>query len=1142
MANHSASASNQAAHSSSQAFNVMSHSALNSLANMGHGVSNSYSHMLNTSNVTYNGMSNHAHSSFNQQQNAAHALANAANQQYNNMAHSAQQSYQQQAAASQQAYHATNGYAQSAYHQQQEAAHLAWNSMSAESRAMHNEMRQAWRSQQMAMGPMRDQMMKTQYDYFKLTQASRTYRGTTEEFMGTVRQLGAEQKRAADQALAANELAKMSMIQTAGTMMNMSTQAEKITGNYQRMRNPLYQVNAGGLAIANSFNKLALAGDASVLALKMLGPTANMKQLTDMQNMITQGQMRIGMVAMATAVTAGIAYKSLWEAAKGPDPSKIYAEQEAALQKYKDAVVARTTEIVNTWNIFEKAQTNATKPQTLMTNLQGQVNVMKNWNANLNSIAQKAPKEFADYLSQLGPKAAGEVAAINSMSQPELDKYVALWQEKTALAKERATTELEGLKAETQAKIKELGDSLTPLGIAFEKFKSVWTDALKPMVEAFQAVLVPVLEFATEIGKLVIKFNEANPTLALFVQGAMMLVPALMLLLSPLAAGVGLFNGIKVAMNAAWMIIGPLVTGLAAMSATVWIVAAAIAALVVGFTYLWNTNEGFRNAVISAWEAIKSAAIAVWNFILNNAIRPAMAAIGAFVGDKLREIQAFWDENGAQIMQAATNAWNGIVSACQAAMAFLQPIFEIAWMVIKEIVIGTWEAIKNVINGALNVIMGIVKVFSGLFTGDWDKVWEGVKQIWNGALELIWGWFQLWGVGRILKFGKTFMDDIFKVFQNVWNKIKGVWNDVITEIWYFFASKFEAGKAAGTAIMNAIKAMFQTVWNAIKNVWDTVMNAIKSTASTIWNGIKSFLEGVWNGLKGVFTTVWNGIKLLADMYLNAMKTVYTTIWNAIKSTLTTIWNGLSSTFSSVWNGIKSTASSVMNAIKSVFETVWNAIKNVVKTVLDAIKSTVQSGMDGAKNIVSSVGNAIKSAFTNIWNGFKDVVSNTFNTVKSAVTSGLNSAKDVVTNFGKTFYNAGKGLIDMMAQGIKNAASAVTGAISDIASKARDFLPFSPAKTGPLSDIDKLDFGGPITDSIHRATKGIQVNLASMLELPVIGATGGGMTRSFAKSTINNNNGGNTNMINVQLDPSNMDEFYQIVEFFENFKQKKRARG
>lgn len=1089
---------------------------------MSRGIQQSSAESARGTSQYFRGMSDNVRASLrgmdNDSRSAYQGMQQAAQNSYRSQQEAARSSFQsQQQAAAQANRQTTQGY-QAEWRQREAAARQHYNSLGSAERAMHNEMRAAWRQSAAGMAEHNNAMVRTQYGYFQLAQSAQTYRGTTEQFMGTVRQLGAEQKRAADAAINGNNMARMSILQTAGTMMNMSTQAEKITANYERMNNPLLRINAGGLAAANSLNRLALSGNASVLALRMLGPNASMKALVDMQNMITQGQMRIASVAMASAVTAGIAYTALWKAAAGPNPTEIFAKQEAALQKYKDAVVQRTNEIVNAWNIFEKATIKSTNPQTLMKNLQGQVTAMGQWNQNLNSIASRTTKEFADYLSKLGPTAAGEVAAINSMSQPELDKYVALWQEKTRLAKERATTELEGMKAETMAKIKELGESLTPLGLAFEKFKQVWTQALEPMVQAFSNVMTPLVEFGTKIGELVIKFNEANPTMAMFIQGAIMLVPLLTLMLSPLAAGVGLFNGIRVAMAGAWAIIGPLVTGLMAMSATVWVVAAAIAGLAIGFVTLWNNSETFRNGVIAGWEAIKAAAMVIWNFLLNSVIRPIMEAVSTYVGEKLAQIQAFWSENGAAIMQLAQQTWQAVVTIIQTVMAVIGPFLQIAWENIKMVVQVVWEAIKTVIDLALTIIAGLIKAWVALANGDFQGAWNAIKEIWNSALEIIKNFLKN-AMDIISNNIKNVMNIIKNTFQSVWDAIKGVVEKVVS------------------AIVNWIKDK----WNEASNFIKSIMDAIRNTFNSAWTVISSVIKGIIDRIKSDIDSKWNAIKAFLSSVMSAIKSAFDTAWNAIKSVVTTVINAIKSVIQSGMNAAKSVVSSVMSAIQSVFSTVWNAIKNVVNTAINAVKQVIQSGMNAAKSIVTSVGNAIKSAFTQIWSSFSQVVSSAFNAVKSAITSGLQAGVNIVKNFGKTFMAAGKGLIDMMAQGIKNAASAVTGAISDIASKARDFLPFSPAKTGPLSDIDKLDFGGPISDSIYKAEKGIQVELTRMLTLPVLGE---GLSNRVATSNniTNNNSGGNTAQITVNIDPRNMEEFEKVINFFDTFKQTKRARG
>ncbi|MFE5437467.1 tail length tape measure protein, partial [Bacillus cereus] len=108
------------------------------------------------------------------------------------------------------------------------------------------------------------------------------------------------------------------------------------------------------------------------------------------------------------------------------------------------------------------------------------------------------------------------------------------------------------------------------------------------------------------------------PVLSKVIAGFTLLLPALTLLLSPLAIGIGLINGMAAAFSSVWMLIGPLVTGLGAMMGTVALVAAAIAAVGAALYLLWTKTDWFKKAVIGAWNAIKSATQAAWNWVMNN--------------------------------------------------------------------------------------------------------------------------------------------------------------------------------------------------------------------------------------------------------------------------------------------------------------------------------------------------------------------------------------------------------------------------------------------------------------------------------------------------------------------------------------------
>jgi hypothetical protein len=524
-----------------------------------------------------------------------------------------------------------------------------------ELRQLQQEIRNMTKEMQLAnlkgMMPLQRNLAATQKKMYELALSAKSFTGTNADFMAQVKQLGAEYKKANDAMVNANNLALVSMIQTAGQMMNMTTQAKRISDNYDRMGNALYKVNKAGLAVADRMNQIANNGNAAVLALRMLGPTASMKQLLDMQRMINQGITRFHMVALSAAVTGAILYSSLHEAAK---------------------------------------------------------------NAN---------KEYA----------------------------------------------------------KSFKNMLAALRKAFE-----------PMVQVFAEVMTHVYKFITAIANMIIKFNEAHPVLAKILQGILMLIPALMLLLSPLAIGIGLLAGFQAAWASIWTMIGPLVTGLAAMSATVWIVAAAIVGLTALLVHLWKTNEGFRNAVISAWNQIKTTAASVWNFIWNSILRPIWTALVNYGKQVIEQLRQFWQQNGEQIKQAAQVVWSFVSQYISSHLKTILAIFQAIFPILQKISQTAWSFIKDVTNGALKIVLGLIKTFAALLTGDWRGAWEGVKSILRGALQIVSATVRNSFIGQILSTIASFVSQGISKITSFASNLKSKFSEIVSSA----KSKFNSVKEA----------------------------------------------------------------------------------------------------------------------------------------------------------------------------------------------------------------------------------------------------------------------------------------------------------------------------------------------------------
>lgn len=621
---------------------------------------------------------------------------------------------------------------------------------SAEAQRMSAEIRSAFATQQVAMNGLRDDSIKSQYAYFQLAKSSREYTGTTADFIGQIEKMGKADKKTKDAMIASNEMAKMSFYQSVGSMMARSTQSSKIAENFERMNNPIYKLNAPLLSVAGGLENIAKRGTPAALALKALGPTANMKQLNDMTRLISAGLMRFTAVALVAGVAAYAFY------------SKLHKSAMAANKGYADSFKAMTASISQTFD---------------------------------------------------------------------------------------------------------------------------------PLVQTFAKILTPIYNVTTKISDMIVKFQEAHPTIAKVASVFMILVPALTLILSPLAVGIGLFGGLGAAIGAMAPLLAPVVVGFASIMGTVVAVAAGITLLGTAFYLLYTRSETFRNGVTAVWNGIKSAAMSVFNFLAPY-VTQAMTAVTTFVQSKLTMLQQFWAQNGTQIVQALTTVWTAITTVVRAGMAILTPIFMVGFALVKTIVIGAWNAIQNVISGALKVIMGVVQVFTGIFTGNFSTMWEGIKQIFFGAVQFIWGYINLMFVGRILKAGAALFTGLKASASAGWNAIKGYFSKNTT----------------------AIKANVSAGFNAIKGFFTGGFNSAKATVSGGWNAIKGFFtNGISNAKNSVSTGFQNIVNTIADK-IGSAKTKVMDWAKSLPSDLLSAFRGamgqLSSIGSLVWDQIKTSLPSI----------------------------------------------------------------------------------------------------------------------------------------------------------------------------------------------------------------------------------------
>lgn len=301
---------------------------------------------------------------------------------------------------------------------------------------------------------------------------------------------------------------------------------------------------------------------------------------------------------------------------------------------------------------------------------------------------------------------------------------------------------------------------------------------VKDMAEWFSGLPGPVKEFIVILGGVVTV--------------AGILVP---IFLTLQAAAVALGTSIGAMIAAAAPIIG-----IAAL------IVAAIAAIVIGIKYLWDTNEGFRDAVMTVWNAIMEV------------INRVVSEVSDFIMSMFGVVVNWWTENQELIRASAETVWNAIQTVIDAVMTFLGPLIEGAWANIQLVITTAWEVIKTVVETAINVVLGIIKAVMQIITGDWSGAWETIKG----------------------------------VFSTVWDAIQSISQTVMGALQSYISNTLNAISGAVSSIWNGIKATVEfvltSIYNNVTNTWDGIKNAIGSAI----NGAKDLVSSAISAIKGLF--------------------------------------------------------------------------------------------------------------------------------------------------------------------------------------------------------------------------------------------------------------------------------------------------
>ncbi|HGA4445011.1 TPA: phage tail tape measure protein [Streptococcus pyogenes] len=454
-------------------------------------------------------------------------------------------------------------------------------------------------------------------------------------------------------------------------------------------------------------------------------------------------------------------------------------------------------------------------------------------------------------------------------------------------------------------------------------------------------------KLAEDIRKVVQAFNDLDPKVqanivnfGLFlakIGPAIYIVGKIIGMISKISLAISFISKLATAFKAA----GGAIAGFKAIIALTggpiaWIIAA-IMALVGVITYLWTTNEGFRNAITGIWEAIKQVFSTAWEFI-----QSVWSAAPEFFSGIWEQIIStatpMWEEfvnSMGPLVEAFKNLWNSVVDFFVVLGEQIKPI----WEDIKQFFSDTWGIIRGIFELALALLAPIVQVGFEVIQTIISTVWELIKIIIQTAWTII---------TTIISTAINIVADILRTVTAI---IQGDWQGA----W------------------DAIKSIAETLWNAILTIGQTLFNALKSAIENILNAIQSIWSAVWNAVSSVTSSIWNAIVSIISNAMSTMQNAVSNGINAVKNFITNGWNSVVGFLRGI--NLFSAGSAIMQSFLSGLKSMWGAITSFVGGIASWIKSH-KGPISYDRRLLIPAGKAIMGGFNRaLIKGFEYVKSN-----------------------------------------------------------------------------------------------------------------------------------------------------------------------
>lgn len=164
------------------------------------------------------------------------------------------------------------------------------------------------------------------------------------------------------------------------------------------------------------------------------------------------------------------------------EEKRLMEEHQAEVEAREKEMQASAERISGFKGLFDSAESEDVSGKDLISNLESQMDAIEKYRDNLEALKEKGVSgSLFEELAGMGPDAADEIEALNKLTAKQLDEYIALYEEKKAVAEEIAQGFF-SVGEEAAATLQETSAEGAAEGV--EKQENAVTESTKTLVEA----------------------------------------------------------------------------------------------------------------------------------------------------------------------------------------------------------------------------------------------------------------------------------------------------------------------------------------------------------------------------------------------------------------------------------------------------------------------------------------------------------------------------------------------------------------------------------------------------------------------------------------------------------------------------------